>query len=153
MKKLATRYAVKYTTLKNNMQRFDAQFPDNGRNGWLQKPLEQQHKYLFEIYEKYGSLEEDEIVLIKDAILSELDEKKEVCISLKTKDATTVQSILAKEENVVFDGINILKDSIYIGQIVFIVFGGDKPAWKTGLVGIGVVSKLPYDEGWHCQSV
>ena len=31
-----------------------------------------------------------------------------------------------------------------MGQIVFIVFGGDKPSWETGLVGIGRLSKLPY---------
>ena len=148
LKKLAEKYAMKYSTIKNNMQRFDAQYPDNGRNGWLQKPLEQQHKFLFEVYKKYGSLPEEELVKIKDEILEELNDNKNVCISLKTKDPVTVNAILDKKENIVFDGINILRDSIYIGQLVFIVFGGDKPAWKTGLVGIGVISKLPYDDGY-----
>lgn len=148
LKKLAEKYAMKYSTIKNNMQRFDAQYPDNGRNGWLQKPLEQQHKFLFEIYKKYGSLPEEELVKIKDKILDELNDNKHVCISLRTKDSVTVNAILDKKENIVFDGINILRDSIYIGQLVFIVFGGDKPAWKTGLVGIGVISKLPYDDGY-----
>lgn len=148
LKKLAEKYAMKYSTIKNNMQRFDAQYPDNGRNGWLQKPLEQQHKFLFEVYKKYGFLPEEELVKIKDEILEELNDNKNVCISLKTKDPVTVNAILDKKENIVFDGINILRDSIYIGQLVFIVFGGDKPAWKTGLVGIGVISKLPYDDGY-----
>lgn len=148
LKKLAEKYAMKYSTIKNNMQRFDAQYPDNGRNGWLQKPLEQQHKFLFEVYKKYGSLPEEELVKIKDEILEELNDNKNICISLKTKDSATVNAILDKNENVIFDGLNILRDSIYIGQLVFIVFGGDKPAWKTGLVGIGVISKLPYDDGY-----
>lgn len=148
LKKLAEKYSMKYTTIKNNMQRFDAQYPNNGRNGWLQKPLKQQHKFLFEIYEKYGSLPEEELVQIKNEILAELDDSRNICISLKTKDASTVKAILNKEENVIFEGINILRDSIYIGQLVFIVLGGDKPAWKTGLVGMGIISKLPYDDGY-----
>lgn len=148
LRKLAEKYAMKYNTVKNNMQRFDAQYPDNGRNGWFQKPLDQQHKFLFEVYEKYGSLSEEELVQIKDEILAELNDNNNVCISLKTKNSSTVNAILEKEENIVFDGINILRDSIYIGQLVFIVFGGDKPAWKPGLIGMGVISKLPYDDGY-----
>ena len=79
------------------MQRFDAQYSDNGRNGWLQKPLEQQHKFLYEVYEKYGALSEEELVQIKDEILDELDNSNGVCISLKTKDPITVNAILDKE--------------------------------------------------------
>ena len=93
LKKLAEKYAMKYSTIKNNMQRFDAQYPDNGRNGWLQKPLEQQHKFLFEVYKKYGSLPEEELVKIKDEILEELNDNKNICISLKTKDSATVNAI------------------------------------------------------------
>lgn len=151
LKKLAEKYAMKYSTVKNNMQRYDAQYSTNGRNGWFQKPLEKQHKLLYEVYQKYGSLPEEELVQIKDEILEELNANKNICISLKTKDATTVNAILDKQENVVFDGINILRDSIYIGQLVFVVFGGDKPAWKTGLVGIGIISKLPYDDGYDIE--
>lgn len=148
LKKIATKYAVKYSTVKNNMQRFDAQYSDNGRNGWFQKPLEKQSKFLFEIYQKYGSLPEEKLEEIKNEILEEIDEDNNVCISIKTKDPATVKAILNKDENITFDGINILRDNIYLGQLVFVVLGGDKPAWKTGLAGIGIISKLPYDDGY-----
>lgn len=68
--------------------------------------------------------------------------------SIKTKDANTVERILNKEDDIEFDGINILENSLAVGQIVFIVLGGDKPQWKTGLIGIGILSKAPYDKGY-----
>lgn len=44
--------------------------------------------------------------------------------------------------------MNVLQEYLKIGQPVFIVLGGDKPAWDTGLVGMGVISKEPYDVGY-----
>lgn len=69
--------------------------------------------------------------------------------SLKTKDADTVQKILSRQSNIEFGGINVLESSLTVGQIVFIVLGGDKPAWETGLTGIGILSKAPYDNGYE----
>ncbi len=68
--------------------------------------------------------------------------------SIRTKDENTVEKILNKSMNVEFDGLNVLQDSLKIGQIVFIVLGGDKPKWDTGLAGVGVLSKEPYDVGY-----
>lgn len=69
--------------------------------------------------------------------------------SLKTKDADTVQKILNQDSHIEFGGINVLESSLQVGQIVFIVLGGDKPSWDTGLIGIGVFSKAPYDQGYE----
>ena len=69
----------------------------------------------------------------------------EYFFTIKTKNANAVNAVLQKQKSVEFDGLNVLADYLELGQIVFIVFGGDKPQWKTGLVGIGVISKLPYD--------
>lgn len=69
--------------------------------------------------------------------------------SLKTKNAETVNKILAKEANIEFSGINVLQDSLVEGTPVFIVLGGDRPAWETGLVGMGVISQQPYDIGYE----
>ncbi len=69
--------------------------------------------------------------------------------TLKTKDANTVNKILNREKNIEFGGINVLESSLQVGQIVFIVLGGDKPSWDTGLTGIGTISKAPYDRGYE----
>lgn len=70
----------------------------------------------------------------------------ELFFSVKTKDPASVQKILNKEADIEMSGLNILESYLKIGQLVFIVLGGDKPAWETGLVGIGVISKEPYDQ-------
>ena len=66
--------------------------------------------------------------------------------SVKTKDPNTVQKILNKENNIEFDRINVLENELREGAIVFVVLGGDNPPWETGLIGIGVISKEPYDK-------
>ena len=68
--------------------------------------------------------------------------------SIKTKNAETVDKILNREDNIEFDGINVLEDLLVPGRIIFIVLGGDKPAWETGLMGLGVLTKAPYDKGY-----
>ncbi len=145
---LAQRYNKKYNTLKNDKDRFDALF-DNGRKGWHQKPLEQQKRFLHEVYEKYKSYEVNELEIAVNQIIAEAKKDGKLYLSLKTKDESTVRAILNRNQNVEFEGINILQDAIKIGTPVFIVFGGDKPAWDTGLVGMGVISKTPYDIGYQ----
>lgn len=73
---------------------------------------------------------------------------EQLFFSIKTKDANTVNQILKRAQDVEFDGINVLEELLTTGQIVFIVLGGDKPAWDTGLIGLGVLSKEPYDQGY-----
>lgn len=145
---LAQIYNKKYNTLKNDKDKFDSLF-DNGRKGWHQKPLEQQKKFLFEIYEKYKSYTIEELEIAVNQIIAEAKKDGKLYLSLKTKDEATINAIMNRDQNVEFDGINILQDSIKIGTPVFIVFGGDKPAWKTGLVGMGVISQNPYDIGYQ----
>jgi MoxR-like ATPase len=70
---------------------------------------------------------------------------EEAFFTIKTKDPTSVDAVLKKQTSVEFGGLNVLSDKLTIGQIIFIVFGGDKPSWETGLVGVGCLSKLPYD--------
>ncbi len=70
---------------------------------------------------------------------------EEAFFTIKTKDPTSVDAVLKKQTSVEFGGLNVLADKLKIGQIIFIVFGGDKPSWETGFVGIGSLSKLPYD--------
>lgn len=73
---------------------------------------------------------------------------EQLYFSIKTKAAESVQKILNKEQDIELDGINVLEDLLVPGRIIFIVLGGDKPAWETGLIGIGVLTKPPYDQGY-----
>lgn len=68
--------------------------------------------------------------------------------SIKTRDGDTVPKILRKEKGIVFDGINILQDSLTVGTPIFIVLGGDRPKWDTGLIGIGIISGEPFEKGY-----
>lgn len=68
----------------------------------------------------------------------------ELFFTIKTKNENAVNAVLQKRKCVEFDGLNVLADYIELGQTVFIVFGGDKPQWETGLVGLGTIAKLPY---------
>ena len=68
--------------------------------------------------------------------------------TIKTKDAQNVDDIQNVSTNVTISGLNVLRDYIQIGDLVFVVFGGDKPAWKTGLVGLAQISSTPFDDGY-----
>jgi len=76
-----------------------------------------------------------------------MDDK--IFFSIKTRDADTVASILNKEAGIEFTGINVMQEYLKVGEPVFIVLGGDRPSWDTGLVGIGTISQEPYDIGYE----
>src|SRR5699024_4061138 len=111
-------------------------------------PLEKRSKRLYNVYEKYKDLSLDEIEKVAEKIIEEAEDIGKPYFSIKTKDADTVNAILSKTSNIEFSGLNILQDSLKLGQPVFIVLGGDKPKWKAGLVGMGVIYKEPFDIGY-----
>lgn len=149
---LSKRYSVKFDTLKQNKDKFDPNF-DNDRKGYWQRPLASQSKLLHEVYLKHKGLSINEHKELAEKILTEARSEGQPFFSIKTKDRKTVESILAKNSNIVFDGLNILKDGLKKGQLVFIVFGGDRPSWDTGLAGMGIISQEPYDEGYDREKV
>ncbi len=144
---VANRYGMTYSKAKNDRDAFDALY-DNGRKGWTDRPLEKRSKYLYSIYMKYKDVPFAELEDTVHKIIDEASEERTPYFSIKTKDANTVKKILNRESNVEFDGLNVLQDSMKNGQPVFIVLGGDKPAWDTGLIGMGIVSQEPYDIGY-----
>src|SRR5699024_7408119 len=137
---VANKYGFTYAKSKNDKDAFDALY-DNGRKGWTDRPLEKRSKRLYNVYEKYKDLSLDEIEKVAEKIIEEAEDIGKPYFSIKTKDADTVNAILSKTSNIEFSGLNILQDSLKLGQPVFIVLGGDKPKWETGLVGMGVISK------------
>lgn len=146
---MAQKYGVKYGTLKNNKDAFDAVFSDiNGRRGWRDRPLEKRNKLLYQIFQEYGQLPREEIKTLVDKIIIEAGENENMFFSIKTKDADTVKAIIGGVTAVTFDGLNVLREQLEIGQSIFIVFGGDNPPWETGLAGFGKIDKAPYDIGY-----
>lgn len=145
--KVANKFGYTYSKAKNDRDAFDALY-ENGRKGWTDRPLEKRSRYLFDIYNKYKETAFDEIEFAVMKIIEEADDAGKTYFSIKTKDADTVKSILSRSSNIEFNGLNILQDSLKVGQPVFIVLGGDKPEWDTGLVGMGVISQEPFDIGY-----
>ncbi len=74
--------------------------------------------------------------------------EEEHIFTIKTKDPQNVADIKSVATGVIISGLNVLKDKIRVGDLAFVVLGGDKPAWKTGLVGIAQISRIPFDEGY-----
>lgn len=144
---IAHYYGYTYSKAKNDRDAFDALY-DNGRKGWTDRPLEKRSRYLYSIYEKYKMNSLEELERAVSGIILETSKEGNSYFSIRTKNADTVKKILDRQEKIEFDGINILQSQLKKGQAVFIVFGGDRPSWDTGLVGMGIISKEPYDLGY-----
>jgi DNA polymerase III delta prime subunit len=127
----------------------DAVFDSNNRKGWHQRPLEKQSKLLYQVYLQYKDVDLDELQAAVEKILLEADQPGKPFFSIKTKVKEQVEAILRRESNIELDGLNWFKEELEINQPVFIVLGGDKPAWETGLIGMGVISEGPYDIGYE----
>lgn len=144
---LAEYFNISFATIKNYKDYYDALFDSNGRKGWWQRKAELYPK-LYVTYDKYKELTIQEHEKLTEEIMKSIKEYIIQYFSIKTKDPETVKNILQKSSSVVFSGINVLQDKLKIGQPVFIVLGGDKPSWETGLIGMGTITKEPFDVGY-----
>ncbi len=78
-----------------------------------------------------------------------INEKQVGIYSIKTKDDSTANAILDYENGTLFNTIRIkklnwYKKEIKLGDLVFLVLGGDRKPWKNGLVAIGKVSDIDF---------
>ena len=146
---VASFYGKNYGNLKNRKDAFDAKY-DNGRMGWHKEGHTLEHRPICHItYEKYKDVSKDDLEKIVDDIIKQIKAMSVSFFSIKTKDAETVSKILQKQSGIEMSGINVLQDKLHVGQPVFIVLGGDKPAWETGLIGMATISQAPYDVGYE----
>ena len=143
---IAEHFNIKLSTINNYKDYYDALF-NNGRKGWYQRNPESYPK-LYVTYNKYKDLTIEEHALLVNNIMTSIHNVNKPYFSIKTKDPETVKSILSRSSSVVFSGINVLQDKLKLGQPVFIVLGGDKPNWETGLIGMGTITKEPFDIGY-----
>ena len=147
-KLIADFYGKAPATLKNRKDAYDALY-DNGRKGWhKEEDSIVRRPNCMATYEKFKTTTLKELELIVNKIISQITSMITSYFSIKTKDPETVKAILSKSSSVVFSGINVLQDKLKLGQPVFIVLGGDKPNWETGLIGMGTITKEPFDIGY-----
>lgn len=144
---LSEKFGFKYRTLTNYKDALDSMY-DNGRLGWHSKPLEKQSKFLYDVFTKYSECTDEELSSAVSAIIREAKIESGPFFSIRTKDRATVSAILEKRKSIVFDGLNVLQDSLKKGRKVFLVLGGDRPTWETGLIGVGTIGREPYDVGY-----
>lgn len=143
---IAEYFNIKLSTVNNYKDYYDALY-DNGRKGWWQREPDSYPK-LYDTYIKYQNLTIEEHSQILVNIMSSIFLSIKPYFSIKTKDEATVRQVLSKSSSVIFSGINVFQEKLKLGQIVFVVFGGDKPSWDTGLVGMGIITKEPFDIGY-----
>ncbi len=142
-------YEKKYATLKNRKDAYDALY-ENGRLGWHKEgdTIDRRPNCLV-TYNKFKNTSIEELEIIVNEIIRQIKAMTTIFFSIKTKDASTVNKILQKQSSIEMSGLNVLQDKLQVGQPVFIVFGGDNPPWDTGLVGMAVISRAPYDIGYE----
>lgn len=146
---VASFYGKNYGNLKNRKDAFDAKY-DNGRMGWHKEGHTLENRPICYItYEKYKDVSREDLEKIVNDIIKQIKAMSVSFFSIKTKDAETVSKILQKHSGIEMSGINVLQDKLQVGQSVFIVLGGDKPAWETGLIGMATISRAPYDIGYE----
>jgi hypothetical protein len=68
--------------------------------------------------------------------------------TFRTNDSTFVNILLGGEINLTFESISNHYNVTKKNDIVFLVLGGDKPDWDTGLIAICKISKDPYSKGY-----
>lgn len=147
--KVAEFYGKKYATLKNRKDAYDALY-ENGRLGWHKKGCTIDHRpNCLVTFNKFKDISIEELELIVNEIIRQITDMSMSFFSIKTKDASTVNKIKEKQANIEMSGLNVFQDRLQVGQLVFVVFGGDNPPWETGLVGMAVVSRAPYDVGYE----
>lgn len=151
LKLLSAKYNVKFNTLKNDKDIFDAAF-DNGRSGWHQRAYSTWGDAKRKIYDLYKDSPVEDLQKAAEQVISEAESEGQPFFSIRTKSPEQVEKIKSRGQNIEIDGLNILKEELHKGQLVFIVLGGDKGkaevTWETGLVGMASITKEPYGEGY-----
>ncbi|WIM41144.1 AAA family ATPase [Paenibacillus sp. PK4536] len=149
LRRLSDRYNIKFNSLRQQKDHFDANFDTNDRKGYYQRPLAKANKFLNEIYLTYKNMLIDDHQKLINLILEEIELEGKPFFTIKTKISEQVEKIKEKESSIELLGLNTHKADLRTNQLIFIVLGGDKPKWDTGLIGIGVISSEPYDENYY----
>ena len=153
---LEGRYNRKVGTYKNDKDAFDPYFPNNGRVGWTDKPLEKRSKLLKKVFDEYGSMDESTIeAAVLEIIDACTDENKQASfIALRVQKPDQAHALIDPENHTfTIDGVYTVQSSMTLNRVVFIALGGDagkaEVDWERGFFAIGHVVKEPYDVGYQ----
>lgn len=152
---LSSRYNRKATTYKNDKDAFDALFPDNGRAGWTDKPLEKRSKLLKQVFDAFATADDSALEQAVNEIVDSCNKEQQNSsfVSLRVQKPEQAHFLLdTANAKFTIDGIYTLQEAMKSGKIIFIALGGDAGQaavdWERGFYAIGHVVREPYDIGY-----
>lgn len=152
MQVLVDKYGGKLSTYKNYMQDFDPYFEDNGRDGWIRKPIEDLKKVNRAILEQYKDVDIQDLEIAVESIIDtcKLELLINPFISLRIMQPETAHELIDGSEELVIDGVQDLSEFLSEGTIIFVALGGESATidWTPGFRAIAHVSKTPYKMGY-----
>lgn len=152
---LESRYNRKASTYKNDKDAFDPYFPNNGRVGWTDKPLEKRSKILKKVFDEYSGESDAALEAATLEIINACAAESSVAsfVALRVQKPDQAHALI-NPENTVFtiDDVYTLQDSMTLNRIVFVALGGDAGQaavdWSRGFYAVGHIIKEPYDVGY-----
>lgn len=151
-KVLSDKFALPATTVKNHMNRLEAQVDRDrgewGDRGWHQRLLEKENKYLAKFYQTYKDLTDIELKHLTERIIEQSIQKEDLFYLIRTIDEDVIDQVIRNDKKIVISGLNLFQDQLQEQMPVLIVLGeeeGKNLPLNKGLFGIGVISRAPYD--------
>lgn len=155
---LGNRYNLKVATFSHIKDSFDPYFPNNGRVGFVDKPLEKRGKYLKKVLDEYSGeadsvLEAAALEIIKECVA---ESEATSFVTLRVQQPDQAHALIDPETTVFsMDGIYTLQSFMTLNRIVFIALGGDVGKttvdWERGFFAVGHIIKEPYDVGYKTE--
>lgn len=152
---LSVRYNRKPRNYGYDKDALDPYFPNNGRKGWTNKPVEKRSKVLKTVLDEYADVDDAVLeVAVKEIIDICKAESRTVSFVAARVQQPEQAHALKDSNNATFtiDGIYTLQSAMTQNRIVFLALGGDAGQasvdWERGFYAIGHVIKEPYDIGY-----
>lgn len=156
---LEGRYNRKLATYKNDKDAYDAYFPNNGRVGWTDKPLEKRSKVLKKVYDDFSSCDDGILEVAAQEVVEACKEENTIAsyIALRVQKPEQAHALIdPANETFTVDGVYTVQSSMTLNRVVFIALGGDAGQatvdWQRGFFALGHVVKDPYDVGYAKSS-
>ncbi len=112
LSKAAEIFGYKYNTLKQNKDKFDAQY--GYRVGYYQVPLEKSNKFLYEIFKKYEDYSVEQLEEMVKEILNGTTSQPANVVSTESNSAYDYDSVKGEGENRIFYGTPGCGKSYYV---------------------------------------
>lgn len=152
---LEARYNRKVGTYKNDKDAYDACFPNNGRVGWTDKPLEKRSKLLKKVFDEFSEVDDAILEAAVLEIINACAEESKVAsfVALRVQKPEQAHALIDTNNSIfTIDGVYTMQSSMTMNRIVFIALGGDAGQaavdWARGFYAVGHIIKEPYEIGY-----